>query len=246
MITEMAVETASKAGHESLGEELTNVIQVFKGFDIHIGNLTINVSETTITMWVIMFLVITAAFIFTRRLNTFPSKIQNVVELIVESINSLTKSIIGHHWRSFAPYFGTVIIFLAIANTIAMFGIPALRPPTKDINVTASLAIMSIILVLGSQLKYKKLSGTIKSLFQPLWIMFPFKILEYFIRPLSLCLRLFGNIFGAFVMMELIITVSHRVLLPTIFSLYFDIFDGLLQAFIFVFLTMLYVGEAIE
>lgn len=245
MVEEVAVNAAREVGG-GLGEELTHSLQIFKGFDIHAGNYTINVSESTIIMWGIMAFIILFSLIFTRKLETFPNKMQNFIETIVESINFLVKDTVGHHWKHFSAYFGTVIIFLAVANTLALTQIPALRPPTKDINVTAGLAVMTILLVLGSQLRFKKLSGTIKSLFEPTPIIFPFKILEYIIRPLSLCLRLFGNIFGAFVMMELIILSTHHVIAQTIFGLYFDLFDGLLQAFIFVFLSMLYVGEAIE
>lgn len=244
MISNIGAETA---GHEeSLGAKLTHHIQVYSGFDVQFGGYTLHISETIITMWAIMAVLILAAFLVTRKLETYPGKVQNVVEAIVDGVNSLVKSILGHHWRPYAPYFGTIILFLAVANTLAMFNIPQFRPPTKDVNLPAALALMSILLLIGSQLRYKGIGGSFKSLFEPMWIIFPFKILDYFTRPLSLCLRLFGNIFGAFVMMELIILATRNIVAPPIFSLYFDIFDGLLQAFIFTFLSMLYIAEAIE
>ena len=70
-------------------------------------------------------------------------------------------------------------------------------------------------------------------------------VLEIGIRPLSLCLRLFGNVVAAFIIMELIKFVVP-VAVPTVFSLYFEIFDGLLQAYIFVFLTSLFISESVE
>ena len=75
--------------------------------------------------------------------------------------------------------------------------------------------------------------------------MTPINILEVFIRPLSLCMRLFGNVLGAFVIMELVELVVP-VGVPAILSLYFDLFDGLVQAYVFVFLTSLYIAEAVE
>jgi F-type H+-transporting ATPase subunit a len=120
-----------------------------------------------------------------------------------------------------------------------------ISPPTKDINVTAALAIMSISIVLGSGIIIKGPAAFIKSFFQPMFIMLPFKILDYFTRPLSLCMRLFGNIFAAYILMELIYAVMP-VFIPAIFSIYFDLFDGGLQALIFVFLTSLYISETIE
>ena len=76
-------------------------------------------------------------------------------------------------------------------------------------------------------------------------ILTPINILEIFIRPLSLCMRLFGNVLGAFVIMELV-TLVVPVGVPAILSLYFDVFDGLIQAYVFVFLTSLYIAEAVE
>lgn len=76
-------------------------------------------------------------------------------------------------------------------------------------------------------------------------VVLPINILELFIKPLSLCMRLFGNVLGSFVIMELIKMIVPAVV-PVIFSCYFDIFDGLIQAYVFVFLTALFVKEAME
>ena len=105
-----------------------------------------------------------------------------------------------------------------------------MKPPTKDLNVTAALALMSIILVEAAGIRKKGVGGWIKSFTEPIAIVTPINILEVFIKPLSLCMRLFGNVLGAFV----------------IFSFYFDVFDGLIQAYVFVFLTSMYIKEAIE
>ena len=80
---------------------------------------------------------------------------------------------------------------------------------------------------------------------KPMAILTPINILEIFIRPLSLCMRLFGNVLGAFVIMELV-TLVVPAGVPAILSLYFDVFDGLIQAYVFVFLTSLYIAEAVE
>ncbi|MGN0521024.1 MAG: F0F1 ATP synthase subunit A, partial [Eubacterium sp.] len=86
--------------------------------------------------------------------------------------------------------------------------------------------------------------GHLKSFTKPIWIVTPINIMEIIIKPLSLCMRLFGNIIGAFIIMELLKAVVP-IVLPVVFSLYFDLFDGFLQAYIFVFLTSLYIQEAI-
>jgi F-type H+-transporting ATPase subunit a len=114
-----------------------------------------------------------------------------------------------------------------------------------DLNVTASLAIMSIILVEAAGIKHKGFGKWLKSFSQPMAIITPMNVLELAIRPLSLCMRLFGNIIGATVIMELLKMVVP-VIIPAAFSVYFDIFDGLIQAYVFVFLTSLYIKEAVE
>ena len=108
-----------------------------------------------------------------------------------------------------------------------------------------ALALMSIILVQYAGIHKKGVKGWLKSFKEPMAIVTPINILEVFIKPLSLCMRLFGNVLGAFVIMELI-KILVPVAIPVPFSFYFDIFDGLIQAYVFVFLTSLYIKESME
>lgn len=85
----------------------------------------------------------------------------------------------------------------------------------------------------------------LKSFAEPMPVILPINILEIFIKPLSLCMRLFGNVLGSFVIMELLKMVVPAIV-PAVFSCYFDIFDGLIQAYVFVFLTGLFIKEATE
>jgi len=249
-----------------LSEQLSERMSPHNVFNIHILGYTLPIADSIIVMWGVMAIVIILALIFTRNLKTVPTGKQNFVETIVEFVNSFTEGNVGHHWRHFAPYFGTILIFLLFANIISIFNIiPTgedlyrltnieffkripefeIAPPTKDINVTACMAIMSIVLVLISGIKFKKFSGWLKSFVEPMPVILPFKILDYFVRPLSLCLRLFGNILAGFTIMELVY-VAVPLVIPAGLSIYFDLFDGALQAYVFVFLTSLYIAETIE
>lgn len=250
----------------NFGEELQKAISSNKMFDIHIFGYAIPVTDTVVVMWVIMAAIIIAAIIMTRRLETIPKGTQNAVEILIETINKFAESNTGHYWKHFAPYLGTVLIFLVISNIAAIFNIIptgeqlyelthlkifehipefSIRPPTRDINVTACMAIISILVVLYSGIRFKKTKGWLKSFIEPTPVMLPFKILDYFIRPLSLCFRLFGNILGALIIMELIYMVFPAII-PAALSVYFDLFDGILQAYVFVFLTSVYIAEAVE
>ena len=133
-------------------------------------------------------------------------------------------------------------IYIGVANLIGLLGF---KPPTKDLNVTAGLAIMSICLIEYSGFRQKGLKGFVHSFAEPMAIVTPINIMEIAIRPVSLCMRLFGNVIGAFVVMELIKMIIP-VAIPVPLSLYFDIFDGLIQAYVFVFLTSLFIKEQIE
>ena len=141
----------------------------------------------------------------------------------------------------FVSRFTSGYLFGLLASVIGVFGI---KPPTKDLNVTAALALMSICLIEYSGIHARGGKGFLKSLAAPTPIMTPMNILEIAIRPTSLCMRLFGNVLGAFVIMELIKLVVP-VFVPAIFSLYFDLFDGLIQTYVFVFLTSLFMKESI-
>ena len=170
------------------------------------------------------------------------SRRQLVAETIVTKLEGIVTGMIGEEGKRYVPYLVSVLLYLGISNIIGLFG---MKPPTKDLNVTAALALMSIVLVEAAGIRKKGVSGWIKSFTEPISIVTPINILEVFIKPLSLCMRLFGNILGAFVIMELL-KLLVPVALPVPFSFYFDIFDGLIQAYVFVFLTSMYIKEAIE
>ena len=203
----------------------------------------IPVYESTVVTWIIMAVIVLLSILLTRKLKIVPtSKVQIALEACVGWIRNFCRDNIGPEGDRYMCYLGTVLIYIGTANIIGMFG---LKPPTKDLSVTIGLALMSIILIEGATLRKHGFFGFFKKLGSPTPIMAPMNILEIGIRPLSLCLRLFGNVVAAFIIMELIKYVIP-VGVPTIFSLYFDIFDGFLQAYIFVFLTSLFIGEGIE
>ena len=222
---------------DKLVEELNNrtafTIPVFGG---------IPVGESVVITWGIMAFLVVLSIILTRNLKKVPGKRQLVAELYVGFMNNFAKKYMGEHWKSFAPYFGTIGLYLGVANMVGMFGI---TPPTKDLNVTAGLALMSCGLIYGSSFRYKGLKGGLHKFLEPNPMLLPINVMEIIIRPLALCMRLFGNILGAFIIMELIKLICPAVV-PVPFSIYFDLFDGTIQAVVFVFLTALFTGEGIQ
>ena len=181
--------------------------------------------------------------ILTRNRNVeHPGKRQLILEQAVTSLEGITEGILGADGKRYAAYLTSVLMYLGIANLIGILGF---KPPTKDLNVTAALAIMSIVLIEYAGIHQKGVKRWLKGFAEPIALVAPINVLELFIKPLSLCMRLFGNVLGAFVIMELIEYIMP-VGLPVVFSMYFDIFDGLIQAYVFVFLTGLFIKEAME
>lgn len=222
---------------ERLMEELNSSV----AFTIPIGK-GIPVSSSLAVTWGIMLVLVVMSLCFTHNMKLVPGKKQAAVEMAVEWINKFFTDLLGKEGKRYIPYLGTVLLYIGLSNISGLFGV---APPTKDLNVTAGLAIMSIVLIEAAGIRAKGPKQWLKSFAEPAPFITPINILEVFIRPLSLCMRLFGNILGGFVVMELIKLVAP-VLVPLPFSFYFDIFDGCIQAYVFVFLTSLFIREAIE
>ncbi len=211
-------------------------------FTIPIGK-GIPVLESVVVTWIIMGVVTLLSIILVRNLKVENvSRKQLALESFVSFLQDFFEGILGKDGKRYVPYLMTVALYIGIANLIGLLGF---KSPTKDMNVTAALAIMSIVLIEYAGIYKKGAKKWVKSFAEPMPIIAPINVLEVFIRPVSLCMRLFGNVLGAFVVMELLKLILP-VLLPIPFSFYFDIFDGLIQAYVFVFLTSLFIKEAIE
>lgn len=228
------MESIAKSLMEELECETVFTIPLFGGIDI---------AESVVVTWIIMAVVVIASIILTRDLKVdHISKRQAAVEMVVTKLTGIVEDMIGPEGKAYVPYLTTVLIYIGLSNIIGLFGMKA---PTKDLNVTIALSVMSIVLVEAAGIYHHGVKKWLHKFTEPIAVVTPINILEVFTRPLSLCMRLFGNVLGAFVIMELIKQLVP-IFLPAVFSLYFDLFDGLLQAYVFVFLTSLYLKEAIE
>ena len=205
-----------------------------------LGGIPVTVS--VVVSWIIMAALTLAAILMTRNLKPVPGRAQLVLEMFVGLINNFCKDIIGPEWKRFAPWLGTVALYITCANLIGLVG---LVPPTKNLNVTAALGLSSMVVIYTAAFRVHGLRGGLGQFLKPAPIMLPINLMEIAIRPLSLCMRLFGNVLAAFIVMELVKMVVP-VALPVAFSLYFDIFDGVIQTIVFVFLTGIFIGEALE
>jgi F-type H+-transporting ATPase subunit a len=214
-------------------------------FNLHLANHVFAVTTSIVTQWVIMAIIIVLAIILTRNIKTIPSKTQSVVEMFVETIDGLIKSNMGDNFKSFVPFIGTLAIFLFFLNLTGLVGVD---PSTKDINVTAAFAIMSFVVIQATSIKRIGVGGYLKSYLQPFAPMIIMNVIEKITLPLSLCLRLFCNMLVGVMIIGLIYTgLNHFAFgIPIIAHGFFDLFDGIIQMYVFVMLTMVYTKMAIS
>jgi F-type H+-transporting ATPase subunit a len=217
----------------------------------------IPISQTVTTTWFLMAVIFIFVFLATRKMQTMPKGAQVVAEIFVDSINGLTKQTMGESRASFAPYIGTLIIFIAMAN---LSGLVGLRPPTADLNTTLALSMMTFFLIHFNGIRKKGIGTYAKGFLEPFPLLLPINIIGELATPVSLGFRLFGNITGGMVIMWLLYGALgglsssliglefpiFQVGVPAVLHIYFDLFSGVLQSFIFTMLTMVFVSIAMD
>ena len=140
-------------------------------------------------------------------------------------------------------YIGTIFIFILICNFSGLFG---LRPPTADYGVTLPLGLLTFTLIHYNKLKHKKLKGVLAELCDPWPIWAPINLIGYVAVPISLSLRLFANVLSGVVMMALVYGLLSKIAIiwPAALHVYFDLFSGAIQTYVFCMLSMTYISNA--
>ena len=195
--------------------------------------------------WFLAIVLAVLSFLATRRLEIYPGRLQNVMEVIIGGFDFLLNEIMGHNGRRYFPLIATLGIYILTANLLGI--IPGFESPTSDINTTLSMAIVvffstHVVGVMTHGWKY------FKQFMGPVWwlipLMVPIEIISHFSRPLSLTFRLFGNIKG-----EDIVLVVVLFLVPTLVPLpvfVLMIFTSIIQTIVFMLLAMMYISSAME
>ena len=174
-----------------------------------------------------------------------PGTFQNIVEMIVEKIDGMVGNVMGRNASRFANYIGTIFIFILISNISGLFG---LRPPTADYGVTMPLGVMTFAMIHFNKFKHQKVKGVVQGLCSPWFFWAPINIIGDLAVPISLSLRLFANVLSGTVMLALVYGLLSKVAIiwPAALHVYFDLFSGAIQTYVFCMLTMTYVNDAIE
>lgn len=165
--------------------------------------------------------------------------------IIVDLINKMTKENIGKRWKSYAPYFLSLAIFLVVSNIAGIFG---LESPTSYIMVNAALAVITFFIIQITGIVSNGIGGYVKSLFDPVPLLFPINLIGEITLPVSLALRLMGNIMSGAVLSKIIFGLLSYFAIPFLpfYNAIFDIFFGVIQAVVFLLLTIIFTGNKVS
>ncbi|NLD19570.1 MAG: F0F1 ATP synthase subunit A [Clostridiales bacterium] len=222
---------------------------------LRIGNIPI--TETVLFSLIISILILVFAFFATRRMERIPKGAQAVGELIVGTVyNMVGETMGGEAKERFAPYMGTLFLYLAFGSCLGLF---ELRPVTADLNCTVPLALVSFIMIHYNAVKAQTAKGYIKHLAEPYAFIFPMNIMSDVMFPITLACRIFGNITAGVILMTLMydglkavttalgsVVPFFQIGIPLPFHFFFDMFEPGLQAYIFVMLTMVFTANGMN
>jgi F-type H+-transporting ATPase subunit a len=212
----------------------------------NIGGVEVWLTETVRNTWIIMGILIVLAVLARLKLRSFteaPKGVQNVIELAVEMFDNFVKNAAGEKLAFLGNWFFAVFSFILLSNISGLFN---LRPPTADWSVPITFALATLVLIQAMGVMMLK-GKYIKSFFEPIFIFLPLNIIGELARPISLSFRLFGNILSGLILLSLIYSLAPlatRFGLPIVLHGFFDLAEGLLQAYIFTILSLSFIGAA--
>lgn len=201
------------------------------------------ISSEMLTMWVVSLLIVVVAFIGTRNMKRIPSGLQNVLETVLELLEDQIAGIMGKtRARKYGPFLMTFFIFIFVSNYSGLLPfagmVTGFKPPTSNLSVTAGLAIIVIVSYFVIGLK-DNTKNFLKFFFSP---MLPINLLEAITRPLSLAVRLYGNIYGEEMVIAFLFSLLPFFLPLPMYAL--GLLFGAIQAYVFTLLASVYIEEA--
>lgn len=211
----------------------------------------LDLSRTVIDSWIIMAVLIFLALLIrlfcVPKFSDRPKGVQNLLEIAVESLSKYSGTQV-HGMKmsmSFGAYLFTLALFMIGCAVLELFG---QRAPTADLTMTFAMALITFFLLNYYGIKKKGIGGRLASLGSPTKIILPIRMICDIAIPVSLACRLFGNMLGGMIVMDLLYSAlgNFAVGIPSVVGLYFNVFHPLIQAFIFITLTLSYIDEATE
>ena len=221
-------------------------------FSYKLFGQTFWITTSHVCTLIVMLCLVIFAIIANRKIKhatEVPDTFQNVLELMVEKLDGVVESNMGKSAPKFVNYISTIFLFIFFSNISGLLG---LRPPTADYGTTFALAVITFVMIHYNKIKHqsgKKIWVDMCSPLPPwlpLWL--PINIISDIAVPISLSLRLFANVLSGTVMMALVYGLLSKIayVWPAVLHLYFDLFSGAIQTYVFTMLTMTYIAQAID
>jgi F-type H+-transporting ATPase subunit a len=169
--------------------------------------------------------------------------LSTIVEMGVDALTGFVEGVMGKAAaKRYITYIGVLFLYIFISNTSGVLG---LRPPTADYGTTLCLALITFVMIQYANIRYNKI-GAFTSLFEPIFLFFPMNVISEFSTPISMSLRLFGNIVAGTVLMALyygMLPWFAKLGIPAFLHVYFDLFSGAIQTYVFCMLTITFVKD---
>ncbi|MDP8242243.1 MAG: F0F1 ATP synthase subunit A [Candidatus Celaenobacter antarcticus] len=229
---------------QSIQDQINHEFQNYHMIDLF-GKFTINWSVIRVILFVDLFLILFAVLV-RRKMHIIPGKLQIIAETTYSFFSSLVIETIGEEKRYFTPYIFTIFVFIWLCNIIGMIPIPGNLEPTRNLNVPLGLGLMAIIVVHYSAIKEKGIVQYLKEFTAPISFMLPINIVGEFAKVISISFRLFGNILGGAIIVLVVSNLTRFILIPVGLNLFFGLFIGTVQAFVFTMLVLSYTAVAIK
>jgi F-type H+-transporting ATPase subunit a len=196
--------------------------------------------------WVVMVILIVLGIVGAKSVTLVPSKLQNVLEIVISGIEEFTIDITGEEGRWLFPLLATVFIYIFFCNIMGL--LPGFFPPTANLNTTLSCALVVVLFTHVIGIKYHG-AKYIKHFLGPVWwmipLILPIEIIGHLARILSLSFRLFGNMMGHELVLAILFMLAGLFFAPLPIMV-LGIFVALVQAFVFYLLSVMYFTGAIE
>ena len=197
---------------------------------------------TILFTWLVMALLVVASWLATRRLSSSPrmSRWQNFLEILVGAINNQIREVSRQEPERYLPFIGTLFLFIVTCNLLAV--VPGFQTPTASLSTTAALSICVLVAVPVYGVASRGWLGYLKLYFQPTWLMAPFNVIGELSRTLALAVRLFGNMMSGAKIGAILLAIA-----PLFFPILMQalgLLTGLIQAYIFAILAMVYIASA--
>lgn len=226
-----------------------NVSAIEGLFSYQLFGQTLWITTTHVTLFIVfVFLIVLALIVhhkFKKHPDEVPGTFQNIMELAVESLDSMVLSGMGKNAMTYRNFIGTIFAFILVSNLSGLFGF---RAPTADYGVTLSLGLISFFVIQISGFRVKKL-GHLKSLAEPYVFLLPSNIIGEVAVPISLSLRLFANMLSGTMILSLWYGMLGWIAafpLSAFLHAYLDAFSGAIQTYVFAMLTMTYINDKIN